>query len=139
MNSMSSNGNDLIQTLHDLSVETGCLNENAICAWFDTDSEDDKYLLNWLCTLSKSNTLSSTESAEYDEVSRCNSFLTSKECEKEMSDILRKFPGLMDNDDTSLSVQMLEKESEILGQEKRKQEELLASCRWVVVKSITVP
>lgn len=122
-------GNNLVETLTDLNIETGQLSENAISAWFDTDSENDSYLLNWLCNLNKSNILLPFEKQEYQEILKSNSFIGFEDCEKEIDDILLQYPTLLDTDENVLDIQLLESEIETLLEKEAKQELLLSKTK----------
>lgn len=124
---------DLLETLIDLNIETGHLTKNAISAWCDTDSEDDIYLLNWLCNLNKSNILSPLEKQEHDLILKTNSFINSEEdCEKQLNDVLLEYPSLLNIDDNLLDIQLLETEIEKLLEEETKQEMLISKSRFVL-------
>lgn len=122
-------GNDLLDTLADLNIQTGQLSENAISAWFDTDSENDKHLLNWLCNLNRNNILSPVEKQEHDEILKSNSFIGLEDCEKEMDDILLHYPTLVNTDDNLLDIQLLENEIETLIETEAKQELLISKTK----------
>lgn len=123
------NGSDLIETLKDLNIETGHLSENAISALFDTDSVNDKYLLNWLCTLNQHNILSSAEKLENDEILKHNLITPSEDYRTELNDLLLQYPNLMNVDDNLFDILLLENEIETLLEEERKQESLISRTR----------
>lgn len=123
------NDNDLLGTLTDLNIETGQLTENAISAWFDTDSENEKHLLNWLCNLNRSNILSAVEKQEHDEILKRNCFLDVQDCHKELDDILLQYPALINTDDNLLDIQLLENEIETLIETETRQTQLISKTK----------
>lgn len=123
------NGSDLLRTLTDLNIETGQLSENAISAWFDTDSENEKHLLNWLCNLNRNNILLPVEKQEHDEILMCNYFMDLKDCEKELDDILLQYPTLVNTEDNLLEIQLLENEIETLIETEARQEQFISKTR----------
>lgn len=123
------NNNDLLGTLTDLNIETGQLKENAISAWFDTDSENEKHLLNWLCNLNKSNILSPVEKQERDEILKLNGFLGVEDCQKELDDVLLEYPTLVNTDDNLLDIQLLENEIETLVDTETRQTQLISKIK----------
>lgn len=121
------NDRDLIRTLKELSVETGSLSENAISAWFDTDSEENKYLLKWLCNLSQCNILSPLERLENEEIA--NSSIASEDTQTEFNNVLLDYPKLMDIDDNLVDIMLLENEIQMLREEEAEQEQLIAKTK----------
>lgn len=59
------NGDNLLNVFKDLHVQLLNLSPNVIKGWFDTDDDNMKSLLKWMCTaLSSDNFLSPLENAE---------------------------------------------------------------------------
>lgn len=125
----ASNGSDLIQALKELNIEIGHISENAISALFDTDSVNDKYLLNWMCSLNRHNTLLSTEKLENEEILKLNLITTAENYQSEFNDLLLQYPKLMNVDDNLLDILLLENEIETLLEEELKQESLILKTR----------
>lgn len=125
-------GKDLLETFTNLNIETGNLRENAISAWFDTDSEDDKHLLYWICNLSKCNILSPAEKQERDEILKTNCLISAEDCEKELYEILLHDPLLLKTDDNLLDIKLLENEIEVLQDREATQELLIMKRRYVL-------
>lgn len=122
-------GSDLLETLNDLNIQTGQLSVNAISAWFDTDSENNKHLLNWLCNLNKCNILSPVEKQENDEILKSNCFVGMEDCEKELNDVLIQYPALINMDENLLDIQLLESEIEGLLETESKQDLLISQAK----------
>lgn len=62
---MDCSGTDLLETFHNLGINTGNVSKLTIDSWFDTDCEDTKKLLQWLCcSLGKENVLTAYENDE---------------------------------------------------------------------------
>lgn len=120
---MNNSGKDLARTFKDLDIETN-ISDNALSAWFDTDSEEERCLLTWLCLLDKNNVLLPMEKLEVDEISKRGSLLRGEECERELNKILLEYPQLMDVEGNLLDVRLLENENEMLEDEESKQEML---------------
>lgn len=118
-------GSDLYKMFISFNVEMGSVDENSIKAWFDTYSEDQLYLLNWLCSLKNSSLLQPSEKDDYDELVRNNLVYSESECDNEINKITSEYPGLFDIDSV-WDIELLENEITLLSEaETNQQNEIL--------------
>ncbi|CAH1155470.1 unnamed protein product [Phaedon cochleariae] len=117
------NGDDILKVFSELDVKLLNLHPNVIRGWFDTDDENMKNLLSWMClSLSKENYLSPLETSEFTHIQLPFSM---SDLEQEKYEIEQtKFPGIFDVDSNMLEIAFLEDEINILIQEDKQLEEL---------------
>nr|CAI5829143.1 unnamed protein product [Callosobruchus analis] len=124
---MSCSGDELLEVFKTLKINLSNIKPDVIRAWFDTDDEKMKNLLEWLCTsLSVKNYISPLE---YDEFLKLENQLKDEIYEREVERIEIEHPNLFSVEDTELEIKLLENELECLREEETFLDQALDSNR----------
>ncbi|XP_072395587.1 uncharacterized protein [Diabrotica undecimpunctata] len=120
-------GEDLLKVFKELDIQLLHLNPNVVKAWFDTDDNDMKNLLNWMCvSLSKGNYISHQEVSEYNSI---ETPLTNEELDVKKDEIENKYPGIFDAEYNSLEIEFLEEDFILACQQERELSQAIAYNR----------
>ncbi|XP_044764320.1 uncharacterized protein LOC123320894 [Coccinella septempunctata] len=117
------NGDHLLVIFKDLNINLGGLDPNVVRAWFDTDDQDMKNLLNFMCSgLSRENIVSAQEFAEFESLENP---LYDGQLETAFSKLEEGKPGILNYELNSKQLKESLAEVELLEQEEQRLDELL--------------
>ncbi|KAF5283863.1 hypothetical protein FQA39_LY04683 [Lamprigera yunnana] len=108
-------GLTLIETFNNLEINTAGVNKSTINAWFDTDCEATRQMLEWMCIhLCKDNILAPFENYKYEELCQKNDIPSEEQYQIELAQMLQKNPGVLDYEENLLEVDKLEEELKVI-------------------------
>ncbi|CAG9854025.1 unnamed protein product [Phyllotreta striolata] len=105
-------GERLLKVFDELNIDLLNLNRNVVKAWFDADNENQKELMNWMCTsLSQKNYVSPLDLSNF---SLLDKHISKEVLENELLKIEDLHPGIFDEESNALEIEYLEEELKLV-------------------------